>query len=271
MHGELNEQLPLYALGALHGAEADKLEQHLAAGCDECDRELLEFDRIVDGLAFAAPPVEAPAGLRGRVMASIGSVDQVRQLRVVGEPQASARSRPAGAAFGIAALLAAAAIAIVFMGWALISAGSRIDESVRQLADARASEAARQAEIDRQRQLLELAADPASRTTALKATSGESTAGLNVVWHPGEKRGVLVASGLPSVESGKAYELWLVSGSTPVPAAVFNTDAAGNAIVEIDRIDNAGAPNVFAITVEPASGSKLPTGKILMAGEYSGA
>jgi anti-sigma-K factor RskA len=75
---------------------------------------------------------------------------------------------------------------------------------------------------------------------------------------------------MPQVASGKAYELWLVSGDTPLPAAVFNTDAAGNALVEIDTISDAGPPKVFAVTVEPASGSKLPTSKIIMVGEYSG-
>lgn len=270
MHGEINEQLPLFALGAIGGRECAEVEQHLAMGCDACEDELFELDRVVATLAFAAPPREAPAGLRARVLAAASAAKQEPHLRVVAPPrQDSSTPRSAGALFGVAALLAAAAFAIVFMAWALVSSGNKLDQAVRQLADARAAEDTRNAQLEHQRQLMSLIADPAARATELKSTTGESTAGLNVVWHPDKKQGVLVAQGLPTVEKGKAYELWLVSGATPVPAAVFNTDANGTALVEIESMPDAGAPSVFAITVEPAEGSKLPTGKITFAGKYA--
>ncbi|HEX8068707.1 MAG TPA: cupin domain-containing protein [Pyrinomonadaceae bacterium] len=73
MHGVAEEEMlelaSLYALGALAGAEAADFEAHLRAGCDACRREVDALTAAAHALAYAAPPVDAPAAVRAKVEA----------------------------------------------------------------------------------------------------------------------------------------------------------------------------------------------------------
>ena len=268
MHEELNELLSLYALGALEGDDLRKVEEHLAAGCNACADELSSFDFVQSQLAWAAAPATPPAGLRGRVLEAVGERNVPLPFRP--QPRPEPRRWKAGAVAAVAALAAAAAFAVVFLTWALLDASRKLDVSVRQLADAREKDRQQQQRIEKQDQLLGIVNDPEVRFTRLSA-SGAPEPGIDVLWQPTQKRGLLYARGLPKVEPNKSYELWLIAGAAPVPAVVFNTDAAGNAVVEIDQIPDAATPKVFAITVEPAGGSKAPTTKPVFVGNYAGA
>ena len=43
-HAEIKDLIPLKALSQLDGDEARAVDEHLAAGCDECERELASFN-----------------------------------------------------------------------------------------------------------------------------------------------------------------------------------------------------------------------------------
>jgi len=268
MHEELNELLSLYALGALDGDDLQRVEEHLAAGCNECADELASFDFVQSRLAWAAAPATPPAGLRSRVLEVVGERSAPLPFRP--KPRPEPRRWTTGAIAAVAALAAAAAFAVVFLTWALLDASRQLDASVRQLADAREKDRQQQQQIEKQNQLLGIVNDPEVRFTRL-STTGAPEPGIDVLWQPKQKRGLLYARGLPKVEPNKSYELWLIAGATPVPAVVFNTDAAGNAVVEINEIPDASTPQKFAITVEPAGGSKAPTTKPILVGDYAGA
>jgi anti-sigma-K factor RskA len=78
-------------------------------------------------------------------------------------------------------------------------------------------------------------------------------------------RAILIASKLPNVPQGKAYQLWFIVGNKPpIPGKTFVPDSGGNAVLNDEMSREAVDANVFAITVEPASGSSAPTSPIYL-------
>ena len=273
MHDELNELLPLHALGALDGDDRARLETHLASGCAECVEQLAALDRVAASLAWAASPAVPPAGLRDRVLAAVAAEARAPEVIPFG-PRAEPAAPPArGTAFvAIASLLAAAAVAIVFLTTMLVWNRSALDEAARQFAALQKETRETNAELERANRVLEVVNDPGVRITRLASTAAPSEPGIDVLWNPAKKRGVLYARSLPKAEPGKDYELWLIAeNAPPIPAAVFDTDADGNAVVAIDELPVTAAPKAFAITVEPKGGSPTPTLPIRFAGNFAGA
>jgi anti-sigma-K factor RskA len=79
---------------------------------------------------------------------------------------------------------------------------------------------------------------------------------------------VLIASKLPALPAGKAYELWLIAadGGAPVPAGTFTPDAQGNVTATLTQTAANRDAKVFAVTIEVAAGSPTPTMPIVFAG-----
>jgi hypothetical protein len=76
-----DEDLELYALGALDRAQAQAVEDH-TAGCAECSRRLGEAERTVASLdALTVPLFEPPAELGARIASSARSVVPLRPRR----------------------------------------------------------------------------------------------------------------------------------------------------------------------------------------------
>jgi anti-sigma factor ChrR (cupin superfamily) len=67
------ERAALYALGALSQHEARAFEEHLSEGCSSCAADLRDFERIVEGLAFGAPPAAPPTGAREKLLARVSA------------------------------------------------------------------------------------------------------------------------------------------------------------------------------------------------------
>jgi anti-sigma factor ChrR (cupin superfamily) len=66
-------------LGALDARERALLDRHLAQGCPDCERELVQASELVADLAEATP-VPPPASLRDRVLASVAANDNTPGL-----------------------------------------------------------------------------------------------------------------------------------------------------------------------------------------------
>lgn len=267
MHEEFDELLALRALGALDGDDLRRLEAHLATGCAECARELAELEPTAALLAWGADAAAPPASLRARLLDAVAETPRNAPPAPIPFPERRAPSR-SGAFVMAAGLLAAACVAIAVLSAWLVAARSDLDAAVRQLADARDAERVKDERLAKQDRLLGVVNDPDVRLVRLSATDEPPKPGVDVAWNPREQRGVLTARGLPKAGDGKTYELWLIANGAPVPAVVFDTDARGNAVVEIDRLSPDGPPKVFAVTVEPAGGSPAPTTKPILAASY---
>ena len=63
-HAEIKDLIPLKALSRLEGEEASAVDEHLAAGCDECARELGSFNEALAAMAMAESGGAAPSERR---------------------------------------------------------------------------------------------------------------------------------------------------------------------------------------------------------------
>ena len=239
MSADVHALAGAYALDALPDDERAFFERHLAA-CDACRLEVAELTetaaRLGSGAVSAPPP-----GLRERILAA---ADVTRQLPPQAEPE-PARPMPSTwarvrdrALMPVAACLALVVVAL--SGMVL--------------------------NLNRQ---LEQDADPDAAVVAVLGASDLETVDLDMdgggpgrfLFSPSQDQGVLVAAGMPTVSDDKTYELWLIHDGTPVPAGLFRPDGSGAAVAQVEGIVR-GA-ELVAVTVEPAAGSKRPTGEIL--------
>ncbi len=97
-----------------------------------------------------------------------------------------------------------------------------------------------------------------ARTVVLKGADGAELA--NVIVTAGG-RGYLRRDALPALPEGKSYQLWAITGATPVSAGVLGRDPSIVAFT-VDAPTSA-----IAISVEPAAGSTQPTETPIAIGE----
>src|ERR1051325_3435098 len=119
MHEKITELLPLYALGSLEGPDLDEIEAHLAAGCDECSRELVELENTMAELAYAVLPATPPPALRERLLSQLGqSAPPAREPIPFTRPRKTSTGPGwlggTGVVATAASLLAAAAVAVIY-------------------------------------------------------------------------------------------------------------------------------------------------------------
>ena len=241
MSADVHALAGAYALDALPDDERAFFERHLAA-CDACRLEVAELTetaaRLGSGAVSAPPP-----GLRERILAA---ADVTRQLPPQAEPE-PARPMPSTwarvrdrALMPVAACLA---LVVVALSGRVLNLNRQIDADVGPDADAAVVAVLGATDLE---------------TVELDMEGGGPG---RFLYSPSADQGVLVAAGMPTVSADKTYELWLIHDGTPVPAGLFRPDGSGAAVAEVEGIVR-GA-ELVAVTVEPAAGSKRPTGEIL--------
>jgi len=217
-----------YALDALDEAEAEDFRLHLA-DCPACEQEVRELQRVAARMG-AAETVQAPAYLRARVLAA---VDRTPQLRPT-VPSIDRASRQRSRRPRLLMMAAAAAV--------LVAAGGAIGvravlESQQEELDAAAA------------QVFEA---PDARTfTAPTSNGGE----LVVAVSPSRQEVALDTRQLPELEGDQVYQVWAVRGEAVLGSAAVLEDLDDGAAMAAPV-----AGTQMAITVEPAGGSKKPSG-----------
>ncbi|NRQ32134.1 anti-sigma factor [Nonomuraea sp. NN258] len=245
-----------YALGAIDDeGERRRFERHLT-GCAECAQETATLGETVArlGTAVAAEP---PPGLRERVLAEI---EQVRQLPPQVPPASRARRvwrvawRPWPAAVSVAAALAVLTVLAGLAGLGVSTVQAR-----QELEQARRVE---------QRIAAVLSADDARTVTALAAPATAPSAGAGrsgrgtVVLSRSQGALVFWAAGLSDPPAGRVYQLWQLAPGQITSAGLLTSSGSGGTLPVLAAI-SAGAGQV-GMTVEPAGGSRQPTGTPLL-------
>ena len=129
-HEELEEAVPLYAVGALERPERQALEAHLLSGCVTCHAALKDYQAVAALLPFALPPVAPPEALKASVLAARNplpppiedtkqmakpSLEPGEWMNHIFPPIAPARSWPIQLAFAFLSLLVLAGAA--YFAW----------------------------------------------------------------------------------------------------------------------------------------------------------
>jgi len=86
-----------------------------------------------------------------------------------------------------------------------------------------------------------------------------------------EGSGVLSATNLPRLGTNQAFQLWYrpSGGGSLVPGGTFPRDQQGSGFMLIPS--DVGTFDALSISVEPASGSTVPSGAMILQGDVNGA
>jgi anti-sigma-K factor RskA len=251
-HEHWHERGEIYALGALDGQELKEFEAHLMSGCPICEAYLRETRETLAVLHRSLRPEAPPLAIKSRIM------DQIA-------PKAMTRPRQEKTPWlnwnwwglGIGAV-ATAAVALVLSS-SLTRTQSDLEKAKEQLAAA-------QVESTQKDELLQLLSSPDIRLIELKGLEAAPAASAKLIWNPVARSGILLTNGLPKTASDKAYELWGIAGTEPIPAGVFRVNDQGQARFRMPVLGQGKNFDKFAVTLEPAAGVEQPSGPMVLLG-----
>jgi anti-sigma factor RsiW len=238
---EIHTLAGAYALDALTEIERAAFSRHIAE-CAACDLEVAELRETasrIGGVAWELPPPR----LRDAVMAEVARTRQVGR-RAGPEPRSDVavlRWRRWTAAAVAAGVVALGGIATV---WAVQE--DRVGDA-RTQADRLRSEQLRMGAVLG-------AADVRVRTAA-----AEGGGTVTVVVSPSLDDGFVMMNGLAAPPPGRAYQLWLITGTSPTSAGIL----AGGAAEGTRLLDSVGGADTLGVTLEPEGGSQQPTTRVL--------
>ncbi|MEU8271168.1 anti-sigma factor [Sphaerisporangium sp. NPDC049002] len=228
-----------YALYAIDDAR-DRLsfEDHLTR-CAECAEETRGLRETAARLGVAVGK-EPPPALRERVLAEIGLVRQLPPA--VTAPGPRPVSRRVGwprVAIGLAAACLAAAAGLGVVAY-------------------RAEDALERERLGTQRIYAVMAA-PDARTVTGKA--GQNVTGT-VVMSRSQGKVVFFSTGLAALPESETYQLWRIGPGGALPDRLTRPDASGRTPPII--LGDLGDATEIGVTIEPAAGSREPSGAPLM-------
>lgn len=249
VHEQFAEDLALHALGVLEGDERVTLEKHLE-GCAGCRRELEQLRGDTALLALSTGGPTPPRRARQRLLEAVA-----RESRRAAVP--SRRNWWTLVPWVAAAALAAGLVAVWLQN-------SDLQRRIASLQDASIQQLV---ELQQAREVAStLTATDAMRVTLVAIKTPPQPQG-KAIYVRDRSSLIFLASNLQALPAQKAYELWLIPTSgAPIPAGVFKPDAHGSATVVNPPLPPGVQAKAFAITVEPESGSPVPTMPIVMFG-----
>lgn len=251
-HEQFADLAGAYALGALDAVDLAAFELHLPA-CPECQQLVADGRLVAAAMPLTLTPVEPPAALRNRIMMS-------------GTAPATAPTNSRWLA------IAATLLAVVAGGYAWSqyrqAAASQAAATLAQaqLSELQAQLSALQDQADVARRALDiLSANDVARIDLKGQPAAPSSTG-RAYWSP--SRGLLFSAvDLPALPQGRVYQLWYVTATAPVSAALVTPDAAGRYTL-ITPAPAGVTPTAFAVTIEPAGGLPAPSGAFYLLGAF---
>ena len=295
----------LYALGALNATDRAKFEAHIEM-CTSSVEEVTSLLPVTHGLAAAAPPREAPAAMRARVLGAItresppaaveqtaGSEDRNAPMAARVTPAtaddltipADAADEPAGAVEpgmeragrAILWLITVASLgAAGWMGWQWMQQMT-YSQALQENLDAANLQAIQSEEAAGE--ALETVNALRAQVAILAATDVETlylegqpaAPGASALWITSETAGTLFsAAGLPPPPPGSTYQLWFVSDGAPLSGGTLAVDDAGRIAASVTPPLQNGTGRIplvaMAVTLEPEEGMAAPTGEVYLLG-----
>jgi anti-sigma-K factor RskA len=289
-HQAIKGLLPLAALDWLEPDEARELEEHLRAGCDECEAELRELREAAASLALSLEQEGSQAGSEEKSEERIWERLQARLQDAVPQPgragaKAAGRARrPArvGAWRAATAVMAAGIVGIAIYAGQMSDRMRRAsEENQEQLRAMNSRVASLSAEIRRAHvevgalhrvladrlRLEKVLSAPDLRLTRLAPLAPAPGANGIVAVSATNMAAVFQAAGLPATPAGKTYELWWITREHgPVAAGLFQAEEGHPVVAPVALPPPGEHVLLSAVTLEPAGGVSKPTGAMYLKG-----
>jgi anti-sigma-K factor RskA len=90
----------------------------------------------------------------------------------------------------------------------------------------------------------------------LQGVAAHPEASMLVYWNPRQQQVYVDAVALPPPPTGKQYQLWALQDGKPKDAGMIAVSEGKSGLLKMKNISSAQA---FAVTLEPAGGSRVPT------------
>lgn len=250
-HDEVEALLGAYALHAVDPDEAALVESHLQE-CPKCRAEVAGHREVAALLGNSGG--DAPEGLWDRIASTLEESPPPLRL-ALSNPQADAisllpRRRRVGNHVVVAAMSAAAALLIGALGVKVVRQEDQIARVQEALSDDAVLEAANVA----------LLHPEAARTTL---ASPDGTFHVEAVLLP-DGNGYLMAEDLPSLDPGRAYQLWGQTGGGMISLGLLGADPDGVVPFRVT-----GDVAALAISDEVATGVNEPSSPPLLLGRFA--
>lgn len=257
MDPRIEELLPFYVLDALSGEEKEQVESYLVEH-PEARARVRDLQSGAEALPHAVSPVPPPAYVKESLMRRVTSDARARESVTSRTP-----SRPSRGPIRFDNLfrllsLGAAAAAIL---WAFIlnAQVARLETQIAALNEQVTGQSRSLEDLIRS-----LPQTDRVITVALRGTEAQPRAQGQLIADPGEKSAVLVISGLPPLEPGRTYQVWLIDGGGPVSAGLLTVDERGQSVLIVTSEEDIGSFKSLGISIEPEGGSPAPTGEIVV-------
>jgi anti-sigma-K factor RskA len=254
-HDQFAEDLALYALGELAGADRQELEEHLAT-CASCRRELQALRSDLGLLALSSAGPKPPERVKESLMRAVAAEPRGRSAAT---PVESVRS---GKGWGWISALAA--VVLLFVAAGLWRSNGRMKDELAELSNRNQDQAVqlRQAQDN-----LRLLTAPDAVHVSLTPQQAPRQPSGTAIFSPAQNRMLFMASNMAAPPPGMAYELWIIPmKGDPIPAGVFKPDEHGNAIMMDHPMPPGVETKAFAVTMEKEEGAYKPTMPILIMG-----
>jgi anti-sigma factor RsiW len=237
-HDELESSVAAWVLGAVEAGEVDIVRAHIAT-CPICSETARRLARTVGALPLDVVELEPPARLRERILTAAAAsgataTAPARPRTPIKEGRRSPRPRALSGTRRAAMPMFAAAAAVLLALVVGVVAGDVIGRSGSGTPA------------------------PVSRSS-LVGHLGLAGAKASVIDLKSDGVALVDFSGLPQLDSGRVYEVWLITaGGRADPAGVFVPDSNGSKVVVIGR--SLAGYTKMAITSEVApAGTQAPT------------
>ena len=257
MDPRIEELLPFYVLDALEEEEKELVESYLAQH-PEARAQVQELQAGASALPYAVSSVEPRRHVKEALMARINSEAPKSSPAVISR-QPTHRASLFEGIFRVLSL-GAAALAIV---WAFVlnAQVTRLRNEITVLNERLAAQSQSLQQI--------IANLPQTNqsdviTVSLRGTQVQPEAQGQLIADPDAQSAVLVISGLPPLEPGRTYQVWLIDGGAPVSAGLLTVDENGQSVLIVTSEEAIGSFNSLGISIEPEGGSLEPTGEIVV-------
>lgn len=261
MDPRIEELLPFYVLDALTEDERELVESYLAEH-PEARAQVQELQSGASALPYGISPVEPPRRVKEALMQRVAA--DARSRAQTAAPS-TALSQPGRRGVRLEDLFRflslAAATAAILWAFALNAQVTRLQAELAGLS----------AKVNEQSQSLEQVInhlnqlDPSEViTVSLKGTQVQPRAQGQLIADPTEQSAVLVISGLPPLEAGKTYQVWLIDTGGPVSAGLLTVDEKGQGLLLVNSPEAIGSFQSLGVSIEPEGGSLEPTGDIVI-------